>query len=317
MHQPSVSVVIRCFNEERHIGRLLQGLAHQSRAHDVVVVDSGSTDASARIARDFGARVVPIRPEDFSFGRALNVGCEAARGDVLVFASAHVYPVYTDWLESMASPFADEERVGAVYGKQRGCETTRWSEHQIFAHWFPDDGPAEQEHPFCNNANCAVPRQLWEQVPYEEELTGLEDLAWAKTVAERGYRIVYEPDAEIVHVHDEAPTQIYRRYLREAIALKRIYPDQTMSVSEFARIFVGNTAADYAHALFDGALREPRHLWEIPTFRFLQFLGAYRGLRSNGTVSDQLRRRFYYPRGLPAGRTSGATPARCQRIVYS
>lgn len=312
----SLSVVIRCYNEARHIGKLLEGLAHQSVPHEVVVVDSGSTDDTLAIVRQYDARIVSIRPEQFSFGRALNIGCDAARGDILIFASAHVYPVYTDWLARMAAPFLAGD-VGAVYGKQRGAETTRWSEHQIFAHWFPDDGPAHQEHPFCNNANCAIPRALWLETPYDENLTGLEDLAWARAVSERGYRIVYEPEAEIVHVHDETPAQVHRRYMREAIALKAIYPDQTMRVRDFVRLFVSNTASDYAHALVDGAFTDPAHLWEIPTFRLMQFTGAFRGLRTHLPVSAELRRRFYYPRGLPSTRRPAPTPPRAERIVYT
>lgn len=309
-----LSVVIRCYNEAAHIGKLLHGLQRQSFPHEVVVVDSGSTDDTVAIARGYDVRLVEIRPESFSFGRALNIGCRAASGDVLLFASAHVYPVYSDWLERMTAPFADAQ-VGAVYGKQRGGDTTKYSEHQVFAHWFPDDGPADQEHPFCNNANCAISRELWEQMPYEESLTGLEDLAWAKQVAKLGHRIVYAPDAEVVHTHDEPPRQVYRRYMREALALRQIYPEQNMSLFDLARLFASNTASDFAHAAVDGALADPRNLWEIPTFRLMQFLGAYHGFRNTGPVSEQLRRKFYYPRGLPRRRPAPRVIS-AERIVY-
>lgn len=310
-----ISVVIRCFNEASHIGKLLHGIRSQSVACQVVVVDSGSTDGTVEIARGFDVDLIQIRPEDFSFGRALNIGCDAATGDVLVFASAHVYPVYADWLARMSAPFVDPQ-VAAVYGKQRGAETTKYSEHQIFAHWFPDDGPARQDHPFCNNANCAVRRSLWAEVPYDEALTGLEDLAWAKEVSARGYRIVYAPEAEIVHVHDESWAQVQRRYMREALALKAIYPEQDMSLLDFARLFVTNTASDYAHAVVEGELASDGNLWEIPAFRLNQFWGAYRGFRGAGHVSETLRRKFYYPRGLPKRRNGGGNGGDSKRIDY-
>ena len=154
------SIVIRSFNEERHIGRLLAGIMEQTvNEIDIILVDSGSTDATVAIAAQFPVTLVHIDPEDFSFGRSLNLGCAAAKHDILVLASAHVYPVYNDWLEQMLAPFADPN-VGLVYGKQRGGETTQYSEHQIFARWFGEETVCKQRHPFCNNANAAVRRAL-------------------------------------------------------------------------------------------------------------------------------------------------------------
>src|SRR4051812_7090978 len=70
---PTISVVIRTFNEERHIGRLLVGLKRQSvKPDEIVLVDSGSTDATRFIARPHVSKLVEISPAEFSFGRALN-----------------------------------------------------------------------------------------------------------------------------------------------------------------------------------------------------------------------------------------------------
>jgi cellulose synthase/poly-beta-1,6-N-acetylglucosamine synthase-like glycosyltransferase len=99
-------------------------------------------------------RILSIRPEQFSFGRSLNLGCSAASGEFIVIASAHVYPVYKDWLEQLLAPFVDPD-VALVYGRQRGNEQTKYSEQQIFVRWFPAQSCPRQEHPFCNNANAA------------------------------------------------------------------------------------------------------------------------------------------------------------------
>lgn len=73
-----VSVLIRAYNEERHIARLLTGIRQQRDVNaSVILVDSGSTDATVAIAEQFGASVVHIAAEDFTFGRALNVGMHA------------------------------------------------------------------------------------------------------------------------------------------------------------------------------------------------------------------------------------------------
>lgn len=295
MNKPRVSVIIRSFNEEKHIGRLLYGIGQQTVDDpEIVVVDSGSTDGTLEIARQFPTRILEIEPDEFTFGRALNVGCSNAHGQFLVFASAHVYPVYNDWLATLLEPFADPA-VGAVYGKQRGNEETAYSEKQIFKQLYPDEDILKQETPFCNNANCAIRRSLWEEEPYNEDLTGLEDLEWARRIMRKGYRIYYSADAEIVHVHDETPAEVHHRYMREAIALGQLYPDRGMSWWKFLRLFAKNSFNDYVHAFKEGELFS--NLLDIPRFRLMQFLGAYRGFQRTGPVPARLHRRFYYPKG--------------------
>jgi glycosyltransferase involved in cell wall biosynthesis len=172
----SVSVVVRCFNEERMIGRLLSGLAAQTRPADqIVLVDSGSTDGTIDIASRYPVQIQHIDPASFSFGRSLNLGLRSATGDLVVVASAHVYPVYDTWLERLIAPLVDPE-VGLSYGRQVGGPTTHYSESQVLATWFPNESHPRQGHPFANNANACVRRQDWETQPYDESLTGLEDL---------------------------------------------------------------------------------------------------------------------------------------------
>ena len=104
--QPLCSIIIRANNEERHIGRLLAGIQQQTiRQPEIILVDSGSTDATLAIAQQYPVRVVHIPPAEFTFGRSLNLGIAAAQGEFIIIASAHVYPVYPDWLEHLLAPF--------------------------------------------------------------------------------------------------------------------------------------------------------------------------------------------------------------------
>jgi glycosyltransferase involved in cell wall biosynthesis len=293
------SIIIRSYNEVRHIGRLLAGIQRQELyaniAIEVILVDSGSTDSTLSIAKQIGAKVISIAKEEFSFGRALNLGCEQATGDILLFASAHVYPVYTDWITKMVEPFKSDS-VGLVYGRQTGNDLTNFSEQQVFNKWFPEISNKNQSTPFCNNANCAVRKSLWLQQPYDEALTGLEDLDWAHKIMAKGYRIVYDADATIVHVHEETPQKIKNRYRREAIALKQIMPKVHVGFFGFIRLFVSNTFSDAYHAIQKGCFWN--ELKNIIVFRFMQFYGTYLGHQQKGAITKELKNRFYYPNFL-------------------
>jgi len=316
---PRISIVIRAYNEERFIRRLFVGLGLQSRQDfEVILVDSGSTDRTAAIAEEFGARVVRIPKAEFSFGRSLNIGCSAAQGDLLVFVSAHVYPARVDWLARMTAPFEDST-VGLVYGKQRGNEITKFSEHQVFLKWYPDVSVPNQSSYFCNNANCAIRRSLWEAQPYDESLTGLEDIAWAKKVKRRGAKISYVDEAEVVHVHDETWGRVRNRYQREAIALRAIEPALRFSLLDFVRLTSANILADFREARRQKVLR--REGWEIVLFRVCQFWGTYLGHRFHSAVTADIRERFYFPPtiGVSEGeRGSDAAPSQAaiSRIDY-
>lgn len=298
MTVPVCSLIIRSYNEEKHIGRLLEGVMHQRlKDVEIILVDSGSTDATVAIAGRYPVQVVRIKPEEFSFGRSLNLGIQHAQAELLVFASAHVYPVYPDWLEKLLVPFADPQ-VALVYGKQRGGETTRFSEHQIFAHWFPEQSVSRQLTPFCNNANAAIRRSLWLEHPYDESLPGLEDLGWANWAMSKGYHIAYAAEAEIIHVHDETVAGVYNRYRREAMAFKRIFPHEHFRFTDFMRLSVTNIASDIGYARQQNALKH--NLGSIFWFRLMQFWGTYQGYRHTGPLTWHLRQTFYYPRRLDA-----------------
>lgn len=288
------SIIIRAYNEEKHIGRLLEGIKLQTvNDVEVILVDSGSTDATIAMAESFGARVVRIPSAEFTFGRSLNHGIKEAKRGYIVIVSAHVYPVYPDWLETLLSPFQDDS-VALIYGKQRAPEFAKYSEQQVFHQWYPDVSRPKQETVFCNNANAAIRKSLWEKNNYDETLTGLEDLAWAKWAREMGHSIAYAAEAEVIHVHNETPRGIYNRYRREAMALRRIYPEAHFNFYDFLRLTTTNILSDLWHAARDRVLL--KNISSIFGFRFMQFHGTRMGHRETSLVTPQLRETFYYAR---------------------
>jgi glycosyltransferase involved in cell wall biosynthesis len=291
--KPTCSIVIRAYNEEKHIEKLLAGIAAQTvKDVQIILVDSGSTDRTVEKAMQFPVEVVTIRPDEFTFGHSLNMGIAAAKADIVVIASAHVYPVYPDWLAALIEPF-DDESVGLTFGKQRGCDTTQFAEHQIFHQWFPDRSVRRQTTPFCNNANSAIRHGLWEQHPYDETLPGLEDLAFGKWVQESGYAISYVAEAEVIHVHNESLDGIFNRYKREGMAFKQIYPHESFTRRDLYRLFFQNIFYDWRES--DRQHRLNRDFWNILRFRWFQFSGTYEGYKRSGPLTWQLKQAFYYP----------------------
>lgn len=293
---PTCSIVIRTLNEARYLDQVLEAVARQSYpapCREVVLVDSGSTDASLAIAEKHGCRIVHIAREQFSFGRSLNVGCDAARGEYLVFISGHCVPTTNDWLWELVKPFRDEA-VAVTYGRQLGGPESRFSEHCLFEKYFPASAAEAHQAPFfCNNANSAFRRSAWAAHRFDETLTGLEDMHLARILWEKGGRVSYSPSAGVYHYHHEKWRQIMRRYEREAIALRRIMPEIHVHWHDALRYFLAGVLGDSSRALAQRELA--RRLGEIIAFRYCQYVGAWRGHHAHRALSRREKEKYFYP----------------------
>ena len=87
--QPLVSVMIGVYNAERYLGEAIQSVLDQTyEPTELIVVDDGSTDASAEVARSFGHAVRYTRQERGGNGAARNHAVELARGEHFAFLDA-------------------------------------------------------------------------------------------------------------------------------------------------------------------------------------------------------------------------------------
>ncbi len=201
---PETSIIVRAFNEDKHLPALFKAIAAQSyRDLEVIFVDSGSYDRSREIASENGARVIRINSHDFTFGYSLNVGIEAAEGSLIAIVSAHTIPEGKDWIERLIEPLR-QEGVAMTYGRQIGVPESKFSEAEDFERFF---GPHPREDALrrvrANNANSAIRRECWEEKKFNPRITGLEDADWARHWLGRGKRVIYVPGACIRHIHEK------------------------------------------------------------------------------------------------------------------
>lgn len=101
--KPEVSIVVPTYNEQRYVRRALEGLFAQKTDFDyeIIVSDGHSTDATVKIAKAMGARVVYEPKRTIAAGR--QKGFMAARGRIIVSSSADVH-VKPGWLAKLVEP---------------------------------------------------------------------------------------------------------------------------------------------------------------------------------------------------------------------
>lgn len=205
----TASILIRTKNEAASIGATLDALRSQTvRPHEVFVIDSGSRDRTVSIACDRGARILTISPREWSYPRALNVGAREASGEILVCLSAHCRPTTDRWLAALVRHF-DDPQVAAVWGPDllpgRTLPVRRERARQE-----PGSYNVQNRAWGMTNSNSALRRSLWLQFPFDESLPATEDKAWGREAMERGYTLVWEPEAAVWHGRDTL-LNAYRR----------------------------------------------------------------------------------------------------------
>lgn len=291
-----VSLVVRTLNEARYLPELLQAVGTQrldALRAETVLIDSGSTDGTLEIAQGAGCTVTHIRREEFSFGRSLNRGCDAARGDILVFVSGHCVPTDEHWLQRLCQPIVDG-LAAYSYGRQVGGPDNRYSECRIFEKYYPPQSRIPQQGFFCNNANSALSRKAWEAHRFDEDLTGLEDMELAKRLVAAGGKVAYVADACVYHHHHETWAQVKRRFEREAIALQKIMPQIHVGLLDTTRYIVSSIRHDVSMARTNGGLKQGR-LQEIVRYRVAQYSGSYRGNHEHRKLSRSEKDHYFYP----------------------
>jgi glycosyltransferase involved in cell wall biosynthesis len=214
-----VSIVIRAKNEARYIGETLRAVFDSPDGpspRQVVVVDSGSTDGTQSIVQDYPTCLVQITPEEFTYGYALNLGVAHVDAEIVATLSAHSLPADGDWLGQLIQPFA-QARVAGVYGRQlpRPNVTPLELIGMRLTGVLSDTPRTLDRRPLFSNANGAFRRSLWLEHPFDECVGGAEDIAWVRTMQERGYVIAYQPSARVYHSHGEPILRHLRRACRD------------------------------------------------------------------------------------------------------
>ena len=221
--RPTVSVIIPTWNGEQRLDKLLFMLEHQTLVPDeIIVVDSGSTDATCTIAHCHHVRLVEIAKADFDHGGTRTMAAGLATGEILVYMTQDAIPADKDALERLILPFSADEKIAASYGRQLANEDAGFfSEHlRLFnypagsdVHCWENRSQYGFKTIFISNSFAAYRHDVLAAYGYfpKRLLFGEDTLTVAKLV-ENGYRVAYVGDALVYHSHNYSILQDAKRY---------------------------------------------------------------------------------------------------------
>lgn len=220
-----ISIVIPVFNHVELTRECIENLRrHTQVSHDIIVVNNGSTDATASYLQSEQIHAIK-NSENLGFPRAANQGIESARGRYICLLNNDV-TVLEGWLEPLLESLVNDPGIGIVGPKQVSPRSTVWhagtafgpDDHTTLArkpfHIFidyPDDDPLVNVgrcYPAMNFGCCLIPARMFDEIGLLDDDTFLfpglfEDVDWCLRLRKGGYQCLYCPNSKVIHLANQ------------------------------------------------------------------------------------------------------------------
>jgi len=220
-----ISIVIPAYNAGKTIGQAVAQSVAQAKGPmevEVIVVDDGSNDDTAKIAESAGATV--IRQENAGPAAARNRGWKSGTGQVICFTDADCVPS-AGWIENLLDGFGNRE-IGAVAGSYEIANSSSW-----LAYWVHQEIMERHKRmpPFVQafgSYNVSIPRYVLEATggfdPGYRQASG-EDNDLSYRIIKKGWRIAFRPQAKVAHYHPERVWQYLLEQYRHGFWRAKLY----------------------------------------------------------------------------------------------
>jgi glycosyltransferase involved in cell wall biosynthesis len=223
---PTVSIVIRTFNEEKTLEKVLHLIETQTiQPLEIIIVDNESSDKTIEIAKQHKVKIITISKKEFSHPRSCNLGLRIAKGDIVVLTNGHSFPISNKWLEFGIKHFEDSE-VAGTFGKTLLDNRASLTEKIINYFYIRTHGYGKiVEYKKINlfsggllgTASAAIRRNLWKSHNFDESyLNGGEDTEWAFYWISKGMKIIEDPCFSVYHAHGDSFFRELKRHINYA-----------------------------------------------------------------------------------------------------
>jgi len=280
--RPRATVAILTYNGERYLRRILESVHAQEvdGGFEVLVIDSGSTDGTLEIVRDFPDTILHEIPNsEFGHGKTRNLAAALSRGEFVAYLTHDAIPVSSTWLAELLRPFELDPLIVGVTGKQvprPGCfPLLKYEIQGVFRNLGPDFGTTvfhggdfvtsdgiRDAIGFYSDVNSAARVAfLREVVPYRD-VRYAEDQLFGRDLIAAGYHKAYAPRAAVEHSNDLTLAEYGRRIFDETVGLREIgFEIPPMSRAQQLRLTLRSVAGDSLRILGDPEFSWRRKLW--------------------------------------------------------
>lgn len=299
MTRVDATVVVLTYNGDAYLQRVLEMVSTQDYigTYEILVIDSASTDRTLDIvARYPDVRLVEIPNSEFGHGKTRDMAVRIAQGRFIAFLTQDAVPVDARWLRELLAPFAIDDRVAIVTGRQIPRESAFPLQKYDIMHTFASigsasgtvlfSGPLESHDPkeagkagFHSDVNAAVRADLASTSLPFRDVSYSEDQLMGREALDLGYWKAYAGRAAVEHSNDLNLREYGKRLFDETVALRRLGHDY--SGITFLRALVATirgTLGDTVKIAFDDdySLSQKIKWWFVnPTFQVRRWFSIH------------------------------------------
>jgi rhamnosyltransferase len=242
-----ISIVIRNKNEAKALENILSIITtvYSEDFAEIIIVDNNSTDNSVEIALNYNCRVVSI--QDFTYGKATNLGIESALSKYVLLLSAHAIPVGKSFFKNTMYTLENTENIGGI----RYINSME-NYNRALKNNFRVIEPLK----FGLMTGCAlVNKEVWEKHKFNEDLPFSEDKEWSERVFINGFQILDLNETFFYFISRDSKSSLSRlknETLSEYLLHKKKFPSIfIIFASFFKKIIFTNTNFFFKSMFFD------------------------------------------------------------------
>ncbi len=226
-----ISVICPLYNGEDYIKNLNNSLLKQKGVEfaSIEYILTEGKDNSEEVLKRLNCSYKKIKPQEFSHSRTREEAAFRAEGDVLVFITQDIIIIDDLWLSKLVKPII-EGQCAATFSRQI-CDNNT-IEKYVREKNYPEESRIVCKDNikelgirtfFFSDAASAIKRETFEELEgYDNKhLVTNEDMYIAYKMINKGYKIRYTSEAEVIHSHEFTLKQLYKRYYDTGIFLKQ------------------------------------------------------------------------------------------------